>query len=314
MTTTTDDFDDDYNEFDDFDQDDERGISGLFVLVIILAMLLTFSFVVWLAYNKGVRDESLKRTPFIAADPEPVKTVADNTNTVPAEDREVYDRFNGNTTPRKEILSDGPEEPIGSSRTDQIGDLAARAGAEVSDAVADIDTETTLSVPNVGSELSSAADRVGDVARDVGSTVGAATISTDTGSLTSVIRDAVTPEASDVSRTPVTRPVTSSTPASTRLPSNSGTSSSASSVGRGSHVVQVASLRSEIEATEVWNKMTSRFGDYFDGKSRDISRADLGDRGIYYRLRIAGFANSDEAKAFCSGLKARNQDCLVKRR
>ncbi|MHA7872258.1 MAG: SPOR domain-containing protein [Hyphococcus sp.] len=81
----------------------------------------------------------------------------------------------------------------------------------------------------------------------------------------------------------------------------------------GSHVVQVGAFRSNDEAVAQWNRMAGRLGDYLDGKVRDIERADLGERGVYHRLRIGPFESSDAASAYCAGLKERGQDCLTKK-
>jgi len=43
-----------------------------------------------------------------------------------------------------------------------------------------------------------------------------------------------------------------------------------------------------------------------------VETADLGDRGVYHRLRVGPFASSDAAKTYCEGLKERGQDCLIK--
>jgi len=82
----------------------------------------------------------------------------------------------------------------------------------------------------------------------------------------------------------------------------------------GSHVVQLASYRSDEEAMADWARIEARLGGYLDGKTYQVQRADLGDRGIYFRLRIGPFASSDTAQAFCAGLKERGQDCLALRR
>ena len=58
--------------------------------------------------------------------------------------------------------------------------------------------------------------------------------------------------------------------------------------------------------------MESRLGAYPDGKTPDVERADLGDKGIYYRLRLGPFASRDAAADYCLGLKDRGQDCIVK--
>lgn len=79
----------------------------------------------------------------------------------------------------------------------------------------------------------------------------------------------------------------------------------------GTHVVQIAAFRSRAEAEEGWIAFTSRFPELASGRSPSIVEADLGDRGIYYRLRIAGFENRDAATRYCTTLSARGQDCLV---
>ncbi len=82
----------------------------------------------------------------------------------------------------------------------------------------------------------------------------------------------------------------------------------------GSHVVQLASYRSEAEAMADWARIERRLGSYLDGKTYQIERADLGERGIFFRLRIGPFASPEVARSYCQGLKERGQDCLALRR
>jgi hypothetical protein len=42
-----------------------------------------------------------------------------------------------------------------------------------------------------------------------------------------------------------------------------------------------------------------------------IQRADLGARGVYYRIQIGPFASQGEAGQFCAQLKARSVDCFL---
>ena len=310
MTTTTDSFEDEYNEFDDYDADDERGISGFLVLVIILAMLLTFSFIVYLAYEKGIRKGAQTQLPYIAADPEPVKTVNNANSAVTVENREVYDRFNGETPVQKEVLAPPSEQPIANRGSDEIGRLAAGNQNPVRRGTPD-DTPATparASISDGGRAVISDRDASNQNNSD------SASAASDVGStdLTSLIEQSVSTPAATPTRSEEEprRPAASVTPTSSSSPQ----SASQGTVNSGSHVVQVGAFRSEGEADQFWDRMSGRFGDYMDGKSKDIERADLGSRGIYYRLRIAGFNNADQAKTYCSGLKARNQDCLVKSR
>lgn len=79
----------------------------------------------------------------------------------------------------------------------------------------------------------------------------------------------------------------------------------------GNFVVQIAAFRTIEEAEEAWIAFISRFPDLAGGRSPSIMEANLGARGIYHRLRIAGFETRDEASRYCQTLSSRGQDCLV---
>ena len=93
--------------------------------------------------------------------------------------------------------------------------------------------------------------------------------------------------------------------------------SSASSVQRsrfsevGAYQVQLSALRSEDAARSAWTRLQNTAPDLFSGANLDIQRADLGARGVFYRLRVGSFANRDAAKGFCADVKAAGKDCMV---
>ncbi|MEL6378676.1 MAG: SPOR domain-containing protein [Pseudomonadota bacterium] len=335
MTSTIDDFDENFDDIDDFD-DEDRGVSGFVVLLIILAMLLAFSFIVWLAYNKGIRQGTAARdVPYVAADPEPVKrTVTAGGETVTTEpNREVYDRIDGRTPARTEVLASAPEQPITLDDEDPIAAIAAQAiedtnGEDIGDAAARGAKTLAGAGASIADKAASATGAVRDkVVGAAPATNGVRFETADGKTLTTVIEEATAPAASvtvppapsrgvtPVTKTTATRPA--ATGSSARSPSSSAqpqgqTRRAGTPVG--THVVQVGAFRSQAEADQFWGRLGQRFGGYIDGKSKDIERADLGAKGIYYRLRVAGFDSSDAAGTFCNGLKARNQDCLVKAR
>jgi hypothetical protein len=74
--------------------------------------------------------------------------------------------------------------------------------------------------------------------------------------------------------------------------------------------VQLAAYQSEEEADISWNAMRAKHKDLAD-RDPIIIRADLGDKGVYYRLRIGGFSSKDEARALCQRLEDRGQDCVL---
>lgn len=86
-------------------------------------------------------------------------------------------------------------------------------------------------------------------------------------------------------------------------------------VGNSEWVVQVASVRSEADANNIWNKTSSKFSDVLAaGHYADIKYADLAEKGIYYRLRVAGLGDKAAANELCSKFKARGQACFVTRK
>lgn len=79
----------------------------------------------------------------------------------------------------------------------------------------------------------------------------------------------------------------------------------------GAYQVQLAALRSESAAQSAWTGLLDSAPDLFTGAKLDIQRADLGARGVFYRLRIGTFADRAAAKGFCADVKAAGKDCMV---
>jgi cell division septation protein DedD len=47
------------------------------------------------------------------------------------------------------------------------------------------------------------------------------------------------------------------------------------------------------------------------GQKPIVMKADLGSKGIFYRVRLAGFDDQGAAKSTCSKLKAKGVSCFV---
>ena len=75
--------------------------------------------------------------------------------------------------------------------------------------------------------------------------------------------------------------------------------------------VQLAAFRTRANAERGWQRLRAAHPDQLGDRALIMRQIDLGDRGIYYRVRTGPFANVPAAKAFCSLLRARDQDCLV---
>jgi hypothetical protein len=76
-------------------------------------------------------------------------------------------------------------------------------------------------------------------------------------------------------------------------------------------VAQVAALQSEAAVAPAWQRLSSRAPNLFGAAELDVERADLGTRGIYYRVRAGYFADRANATLFCDRVKQMGQDCIV---
>ncbi|MBC6413016.1 MAG: SPOR domain-containing protein [Hyphomonadaceae bacterium] len=81
------------------------------------------------------------------------------------------------------------------------------------------------------------------------------------------------------------------------------------------YVVQVASLRSEADAEALWTTLESKFRSGLPaGSHSNIKRVDLGRKGVYFRLRVAGLKDKAAADSLCGKFKAQQQACFVTRK
>lgn len=279
MTTQTEAYEDEYEEYDEFDEGDgERGLSGLVVLLMGVVMLGAFASIVWIAYQQGIKSAEGERgaTPYVAADPEPLKIENQVADAAGGNDRAVYDRLEDGAASDVEVLAQGPEEPVARDLEDPIAAIASGAGAGSADIIDD-----------------AAGDRIASLeAADA------------------ALAEVPAAQAPQAGAGAPARAVTTPTPAATEpAPQPAAATASAST---GTHLVQVGAFKSQAEADGFWARLETKLGDFVAGKAPDTERADLGDKGVFFRLRIGPFSSADDAKTYCEGLKSRGQDCLVK--
>ncbi len=77
----------------------------------------------------------------------------------------------------------------------------------------------------------------------------------------------------------------------------------------GTRLVQIGAYPNEAQARLEWDKTAARFGALLDGKRRVIEAATSGGE-TFYRLRVEGFDDLDDARRFCAALKAENAECV----
>jgi SPOR domain len=79
----------------------------------------------------------------------------------------------------------------------------------------------------------------------------------------------------------------------------------------GGYVVQVSSQKSEADAQASYKALQNKFPAVLGSRSPLIKRADLGEKGVYYRATVGPFGSRDEATQFCGNLKTAGGQCVV---
>ena len=87
----------------------------------------------------------------------------------------------------------------------------------------------------------------------------------------------------------------------------------ATEVASGAYTVQISSQRSETEAQASFRSLQAKFPSLLSDRQPIIRRADLGDKGIYFRAMVGPFASADQATQFCGSLKSAGGQCVVQR-
>jgi hypothetical protein len=83
--------------------------------------------------------------------------------------------------------------------------------------------------------------------------------------------------------------------------------------GAAHYVVQVSSQRSEADAQASYKALQQKYASVLGGHDPIIRRADLGDKGTFYRAQVGPFATMDEATQLCNSLKSAGGQCIIQR-
>jgi hypothetical protein len=83
--------------------------------------------------------------------------------------------------------------------------------------------------------------------------------------------------------------------------------------GGGGYLVQVSSQRNEADAQTSFRALQGKFPAVLGSREPVIKRADLGEKGVYYRAMVGPFGSSDEATQFCGSLKTAGGQCVIQR-
>jgi cell division septation protein DedD len=75
--------------------------------------------------------------------------------------------------------------------------------------------------------------------------------------------------------------------------------------------LQLASVPNESDVDGEWKRLRKRIGAPLENLELHVERADLGTKGVFYRLQAGPFADRSAAAAACQDIKAAGGDCLI---
>jgi cell division septation protein DedD len=131
-------------------------------------------------------------------------------------------------------------------------------------------------------------------------------------------------DQNDIAQTPVAKQAPKMTPPTTPPRTTASTSiangpmslapqSTPAAAASGGYVVQLSSQRSESDAQASYRALQGKFPTVLGSRSPLIKRADLGEKGTFYRAAVGPFSTPEEAAQICGSLKTAGGQCVVQR-
>jgi hypothetical protein len=81
----------------------------------------------------------------------------------------------------------------------------------------------------------------------------------------------------------------------------------------GGYLVQVSSQKNEADVQASYRALQNKFPAALGSRPPVIKRADLGDKGVYYRTMVGPFGSTEEAAQFCGNLKSAGGQCVIQK-
>ncbi len=272
-----------------------------------------FAGVVWLAYTQGVAKGRSDAPRMIVAETGPVKTAPAN----PGGTQTPY-------TGLKIYQAQAPADDSGDS--DSVPPAPTPAGSAasapaISPSLAPVirpaaaAATTNKSAPPADVTPKPAATKLAQVAAPTPAAMSNETPAASAAPLPTENRVATKPPAklSPVVQSPpkpIVVPAPKAPPAETAATPTAAPAETLKPTASGSYLLQIGAYKSEEEATAAWKSYQAKHP-VVGGYESDIKKVDLGDKGVWYRLRVGSFDDKTAAAALCDKLKADGGNCFL---
>ena len=284
------------------EEEDVEGSRLPLLIVLALLVLAMFAGFVWLAYSEGVA-RGRNEAPVVTAEAGPARVAPQN----PGGTAEPYKGFK---------IYEQPAPPDDDTAQNSAPAPRAAPAPQAKAAPATPTTATPTAAPPAAAKVeppkatpSQTVSAPVKVATAAPPPKPAAKPASAPAQPAAAIGPATAPPRA-LSATPVQNPTASAkagpSPAATK-PAPSPAAASAS----GAVVLQIGAYKSQADADTAWTVYKSKHAALLTGYAPNVQQADLGEKGTWYRLRIAGFPSKDVASALCDRLKADGGNCFL---
>lgn len=256
---------------------------GAVVVTVVIAGL------VYLAYMKGLEDGQSSTPPVLLADNEPVKVKPDTPDSRPENDNLNIYTIMTEDDPQAE--TDSQEPGTGAVESLVYDNASGNEAVATGDDLASRDAA-------IEAVMGDAAEKTDDI-----------------GALVAKLNDAAETTDDNIMQIPQSSPQSAPQsppkPAPERQPAI--VESLTTPVVQGDYIIQLLSVRTAEQASNEFKRIARKYTDLIGDREPLIIPRDLGEKGTYYRVNIAGFESSSAANSLCDRLKERGQDCLVRK-
>ena len=121
-------------------------------------------------------------------------------------------------------------------------------------------------------------------------------------------RETVAPKPAPVTQTTLP-PAATPAAAPAKQPAATPAKTAAPAAG-GAYMLQIGAYKSQSDADAAWKTYQAKHAALLSGYGPDVQKADLGAKGVWYRLRVGSFADKGAAAAMCDRLKAEGAVCF----
>lgn len=304
--------DDDKSLYED-DDEQEGGVFRWMSAIVVLLAVAGFFGLAWYAYKNGGDTGDEKDIEVVKADKAPVKEAPANPGgmDIPNQDKTVYGLISGkNEKPVAEHILAAPEEPLPrttpeDTQTWMSDSLKGKTAAQVE-------------AMKVGGD-----DAPKDQAKDQSKEqFNPGKVRTATGAVTTA------PAALAAKSSAPAKPPVAAAPAAgsddsddsdddakpaakPAVQAQAKPAPAASTTPPSGTRIQLGAYKSQAEADKNWTHIAGKFASEVKSKQHYVVRADLGSKGVYYRLQVAPFASPKDAEQFCLDFVSAGQGCMV---